>query len=395
VTAAVRKRVLEEIVHPTLRGLREEGSPFVGVLYCGLMIDAEGAPRVVEFNVRFGDPETQALVLQMDGDLVPFLDGAARGRLDSGELASEEGAAVCVVLASGGYPRSYETGKPIEGLAEAEALGDVLVFHAGTARAAEGLVTAGGRVLGVTARAPGLRAARELAYAAAARIRFAGCRAGVGVTAPAAAAPGLDAALDWLVGDGLLAYPTETVWGLGAAAASERAVERLRAWKGRGDAAPIAVLVPDLGALEALGAELSDAARTLAAAFWPGPLTLVLRCPARFAPGIAGREGAVGFRCSSHPAARALARAAFARGLGALTATSLNRSGETPARTRGEAAALCREDGPRLLAGSWPDAEGGAPSSVIDLSGAAPRLLREGAIEAGALLRRAREGGPR
>jgi phosphoribosylamine--glycine ligase len=123
VTSAVRKRVLEEIVHPTLRGLREEGTPFVGVLYCGLMIDAEGTPRVIEFNVRFGDPETQALVLQTEADLVPLLDGAARGRLEPGEAPVEEGAAVCVVLASGGYPRAYETGKPIAGIAEAEAEG--------------------------------------------------------------------------------------------------------------------------------------------------------------------------------------------------------------------------------------------------------------------------------
>ena len=175
VTSAVRKRVLEEIVHPTLRGLREEGTPFVGVLYCGLMIDAEGTPRVIEFNVRFGDPETQALVLQTEADLVPLLDGAARGRLEPGEPPAEEGAAVCVVLASGGYPRAYETGKPIAGIAEAEAEGDVVVFHAGTARAGGELVTAGGRVLGVGARAGDLRAARELAYAAAGRIRFAGC----------------------------------------------------------------------------------------------------------------------------------------------------------------------------------------------------------------------------
>lgn len=215
------------------------------------------------------------------------------------------------------------------------------------------------------------------------------------MTAPAAAlAPGLETALAWLAGDGLLAYPTETVWGLGAAAASARAVERLRAWKGRRDEQPIAVLVPGLGALESLGAELPEAARALAAAFWPGPLTLVLRCRARFAAGIAGRGGAVGFRCSSHPAAQELARAAFARGLGALTATSLNRSGEPPARTRAEAAALCGGAlAPRLLEGPWPDAGGGAPSSVVDLSGASPQVVREGAIAAGALLRSARGGG--
>ena len=211
----------------------------------------------------------------------------------------------------------------------------------------------------------------------------------------AAVAPGLETALAGRAADGLLAYPTETVWGLGAAAASARAVERLRAWKGRGDEQPIAVLVPDLAALGALGAELCEAARALAAEFWPGPLTLVLRCRGPFAAGIAGRDGTVGFRCSPHPAARGLARAAFERGLGALTATSLNRSGDPPARTRAEAAALCRGDGaPQLLEGPWPDAGGAAPSSVVDLSGAAPQVVREGAIDAGALLRRARGGGP-
>lgn len=101
VTGAVEKRVLEEVVHPTLRGLRQEGCTFRGVLYCGLMVDPSGAPSVVEFNVRFGDPETQALMLQTPGDLVPALDGAARGRLDPGLGLAGEGAAVCVVMASG------------------------------------------------------------------------------------------------------------------------------------------------------------------------------------------------------------------------------------------------------------------------------------------------------
>jgi phosphoribosylamine--glycine ligase len=175
VSPSVRKRVLEEVVHPTLRGLRDEGTPFVGVLFCGLMIDAAGTPRVIEFNVRFGDPETQALVLQMEGDLLPLLEGAALGRLDPAEPAPTDGAAVCVVLASGGYPRAYTTGVPVEGIEEAEALGEVVVFHAGTARAGGRLVSAGGRVLGVTARGAELRAARDLAYAAAGRIRFEGC----------------------------------------------------------------------------------------------------------------------------------------------------------------------------------------------------------------------------
>ena len=175
VTPALEKRVLEEIVHPTLRGLREAGAPFVGVLYCGLMIDAAGTPRVIEFNVRFGDPETQALVVQMEGDLLPLLAGAATGRLDPGAAPPAEGAAICVVLASGGYPREYAVGKAITGIEEAEALPGVAVFHAGTRREGAGFVTAGGRVLGVTARGADLRSARDLAYRAAERIRFDGC----------------------------------------------------------------------------------------------------------------------------------------------------------------------------------------------------------------------------
>jgi phosphoribosylamine--glycine ligase len=175
VTEATEKRVLEAIVYPTLRGLREEGHPYVGVLYVGLMIDGAGAPSVVEFNVRFGDPETQPLMLQMDGDLVPILDDAARGRLGSDTAVATSDAAVCVVLASSGYPRKYETGKPISGIEEAEADADVVVFHAGTTRGESGgFVTAGGRVLGVTARGPDVATARARAYAAADRIGFEG-----------------------------------------------------------------------------------------------------------------------------------------------------------------------------------------------------------------------------
>jgi phosphoribosylamine--glycine ligase len=173
VTPPVEKRILEEIVHPTLAGLRSEGMPYQGVLYVGLMIDPAGAPSVVEFNVRFGDPETQALVLAMDGDLLPLLDGAARGNLEPG-AAGVTGAAVCVVLASAGYPRAIETGKPITGLEAAEADPDVVVFHAGTRRAGGAFVSAGGRVLGVTARGADVAAARARAYAAADRIHFDG-----------------------------------------------------------------------------------------------------------------------------------------------------------------------------------------------------------------------------
>jgi len=172
---AVEKRVLEEVVHPTIRAMAAEGSPYRGVLYAGLMIEPGGAPKVVEFNVRFGDPETQPLMLRLRSDLVPLLDAAARGDLGRAAAPDFADAAVCVVLASGGYPRDFATGQAIHGLEEAEGDPDVVVFHAGTRRDARGgFVTAGGRVLGVTARGAGVREARDRAYAACDRIRFEG-----------------------------------------------------------------------------------------------------------------------------------------------------------------------------------------------------------------------------
>ena len=175
VSEAVEKRVLEQVVYPAIRGMAREGTPYQGVLYVGLMIAEDGSPRVVEFNVRFGDPETQALVMQMKGDLVPLLDASARGGLDRIAPPTAEGAAVCVVMASHGYPREFERGLPIEGLEEAAADPDVVVFHAGTRRGDDGrFVTAGGRVLGVTARGAGIAEARRQAYAATQRIRFEG-----------------------------------------------------------------------------------------------------------------------------------------------------------------------------------------------------------------------------
>lgn len=174
-TDAIEKRVLEEVVHPTVRGLAAEGHPFQGVLFVGLMIEPGGTPRVVEFNVRFGDPETQPLLLRLDGDLALLLDAAARGRLDAAPAPAWRDAAVCVVLASGGYPRQYPTGLAITGLDDAERDPDVVVFHAGTRRGADGgFVTAGGRVLGVTARGASVAEARARAYRACERIRFEG-----------------------------------------------------------------------------------------------------------------------------------------------------------------------------------------------------------------------------
>jgi phosphoribosylamine--glycine ligase len=173
VDAALRQRILEEIVRPTLKGLAAEGRPYQGFLYFGLMLTGDG-PKVLEFNCRMGDPECQPLMVRLESDLAEVLEKLAAGQLAGTELAWSPGASICVVLASGGYPGPSETGKPIAGLKAAAALEGVVVFHAGTRKADGGFATAGGRVLGVTARGPDLRAAAERAYAAADKIKFEG-----------------------------------------------------------------------------------------------------------------------------------------------------------------------------------------------------------------------------
>ena len=192
----------------------------------------------------------------------------------------------------------------------------------------------------------------------------------------------LEAALEHVAAGRLVAYPTETSWGLGADARSDAALAALRAWKGREAAKPISILVAGGADLARLGARLTPAAERLARAFWPGPLTLVVRCEARLAAGVAGPAGAVGLRCSPHPVAAALAAGAAARGLGPLTATSLNRAGAPDCRTRAEAAA-CAGAQIALVAGE--DAGGGAPSSVVDATGDEPVVLREGGVPKAAL----------
>jgi phosphoribosylamine---glycine ligase len=179
VTESVEKKILERVVHPTIRGMAQEGHPYQGVLFVGLMIDATGDPYVIEFNVRFGDPETQSLMVRMESDLLPVLAAAARGDLPNATSIAWGEAAVCVVLASGGYPRAYETGKPISGLDDLgpdAQIGSLVVFHAGTRRAADGrgFETAGGRVLGITARGDSVAEACERAYRAVAKIDFEG-----------------------------------------------------------------------------------------------------------------------------------------------------------------------------------------------------------------------------
>lgn len=173
VDAKLEQRIVDEIVRPVFEGMRAEGRPFRGVLYAGLMI-VDGDPYVIEFNVRFGDPETQALMFRLGSDLVPVLRDAAAGRIDADAAFDWGDPTVCVVLSSEGYPRGYDTGLPIEGLAPSDEGNAVKVFHAGTRLEGGRPVTAGGRVLGVTARGGSLAGARADAYAAIERISWPG-----------------------------------------------------------------------------------------------------------------------------------------------------------------------------------------------------------------------------
>jgi len=164
VDGALLNRICREIVEPTLQGMEEEGTPYRGVLYCGLMITDEG-PKVVEYNCRLGDPEAQVVLPLVDSDLVEVFESLAEGTLETGSLRASSEAAACVVLASGGYPIEYETGFEITGIEEAEALEGVSVRHAGTRLRTDGtLVTNGGRVLGVTALGDDLPDALDRAY---------------------------------------------------------------------------------------------------------------------------------------------------------------------------------------------------------------------------------------
>ncbi len=166
--------LLEAVHAPVLAELAVRGAPFVGLLYAGLMLTQDG-PRVLEFNCRFGDPETQAVVPLLDGDLLELLAAAARGDASGGQLDWASDAAVTVVLAAESYPAEGDRGGTIDGVDAAEAAG-ALVFHAGTALHGDRLVTNGGRILAVTGRGPSIAHAREAAYAAAGRISFPGVR---------------------------------------------------------------------------------------------------------------------------------------------------------------------------------------------------------------------------
>jgi len=169
----LREQILNTVIMPTVVGMAAEGREYRGILYAGLMLTADG-PKVLEFNCRLGDPETQSVLRRLDGDLAAVLRDAADGRLEPGAMEWKTQVAACVVLAAENYPASPRVGDEITGVPEAEALPGVVVFHAGTRRDGERLLTAGGRVLSVTAIGETLADAVDLAYRAARRIRFDG-----------------------------------------------------------------------------------------------------------------------------------------------------------------------------------------------------------------------------
>jgi phosphoribosylamine--glycine ligase len=170
---AMAEWILRHIAEPTVRGMAEEDTPFTGVLYCGLMMTSRG-PQVLEFNARFGDPETQAILMRLESDLVDVLDAAVDGKLAETKLRWSAGASACVVASSSGYPGSYKTGLPITGLDAARKLPGVEVFHSGSSLADDQVLTAGGRVLGVTAAGATLEDALNRAYEAMKLIHFDG-----------------------------------------------------------------------------------------------------------------------------------------------------------------------------------------------------------------------------
>lgn len=173
VTDAVHQRVMERVIMPTVRGMAAEGNVYTGFLYAGLMIDPQGNPKVIEFNCRFGDPETQPIMLRMRSDLVELCLAACAGKLDQVEAIYDPRVAIGVVLAAGGYPGDYQQGKPISGLPVEEASGEK-VFHAGSQLAGDTIVTAGGRVLCATALGHTVAEAQQRAYQLAGRIQWDG-----------------------------------------------------------------------------------------------------------------------------------------------------------------------------------------------------------------------------
>jgi len=173
ITGKLHRSIQDQIITPTIQGLKKEGKRFKGIIYAGLMITGEG-PKVLEFNVRFGDPEAQPVLMRMRSDLVELLEAVIEERLEGKEITWDGRASCCVVMASKGYPGKYEKGFVIEGLEEVENMDDVYVFHAGTAEKGGKILTDGGRVLGVTALGQGLEKAISRSYEAVAKIYWDG-----------------------------------------------------------------------------------------------------------------------------------------------------------------------------------------------------------------------------
>src|SRR5438552_146000 len=165
--------LLQHVARPTVEGMKAEGMEYKGILYCGLMMAARG-PMVLEFNCRFGDPETQPILMRMESDLVEAMEASIEGRVSDGDFRWSRDASACVVMASGGYPGTIEVGKKVTGIAEADKLQGVKVFHAGTSTRDGEYYSSDGRVLGVTARAQNLEEAVSRAYAAVNKIQFDG-----------------------------------------------------------------------------------------------------------------------------------------------------------------------------------------------------------------------------
>ena len=173
ITGRLTSKIMDEVMTPAIRGMADEGAPFKGILYAGLMIHQDDI-RVLEFNARFGDPETQPILMRMRTDLMPVLEAIADGKLDGMSISWDERPSVCIVMASEGYPGSYRKGMVIEGLKEVQSLPDVQVFHGGTALHGNQVVASGGRVLGVTALGSTIEEAIARAYEAASRLRWDG-----------------------------------------------------------------------------------------------------------------------------------------------------------------------------------------------------------------------------
>ncbi|MCC7304683.1 MAG: phosphoribosylamine--glycine ligase [Alphaproteobacteria bacterium] len=191
-TPELERRIIKNLIEPTIAGMAKEGCPFTGVLFAGIMV-VKGEPLLLEYNVRFGDPECQTLMLRFKGDLLDVLDACAEGKLETArdEVNWTDGYSLCVVMAANGYPGTYEKNSVIEGLQEAAQVDNVTVFHAGTARKGDEIIATGGRVLGVTATGENIGHAKRLAYEAVDKIDWPGgfCRRDIGWRGVAAAGP--------------------------------------------------------------------------------------------------------------------------------------------------------------------------------------------------------------